>query len=197
MGPKNQIIEYVKQDNGDITATQVTEKGIHRQYLKELLDEQNIERTSRGVYNLPEEFDDNMFALQHRFHKGIYSHGTSLFLHGLTDRTPLVYTMTFLEPYNTTNVKSEGINVYRSFSKYYKLNIVSLKTANGNTIKTYDMEKTLCDILRSNSKVNKEEVVNAFKMYVNRTEKNISKLMKLSHILGVNETVKMYLEVLL
>jgi len=53
-----------------------------------LEDKGLIVKSVRGVYILPEVWDDEMFNLQSRFKRGIYSHETALFLWDLTDRTP-------------------------------------------------------------------------------------------------------------
>ncbi len=197
MNTKEQIIEYMRTHEGTITTQELNGLGIHRQYLKELLESNLIEKMSRGLYQLPNTFDDYMYALQQRFKKGIYSHGTALYLHDLTDRTPLKYTMTFPEPYNTTEAKRSGLLVYRSFEKYYSENTVSLQTANGNWVQVYDKEKTLCDIVRGNSKLTQEEVVNAFKAYAKTKSKNVSKLMDLAKKHRVYKKVKDKMEMLL
>lgn len=56
-----------------------------------------IEKSARGVYILPEVWDDEIFNLQNRLKRGIYSHETALFLWDFTDRTPNRYYMTFSE----------------------------------------------------------------------------------------------------
>ena len=77
--------------------------------IKTLLNSGKIERTARGVYILPEIWEDEFVNLQARFRKGIFSNETALFLLDLTDRTPNRFDMTFTETYNLTNVKKEQI----------------------------------------------------------------------------------------
>lgn len=77
--------------------------------IKTLLNSGKLERTARGVYILPEIWEDEFVNLQARFRKGIFSNETALFLLDLTDRTPNRFDMTFPETYNLTNVKKEQI----------------------------------------------------------------------------------------
>lgn len=77
--------------------------------IKTLLNSGKLERTARGVYILPEIWEDEFVNLQARFRKGIFSNETALFLLDLTDRTPNRFDMTFTETYNLTNVKKEQI----------------------------------------------------------------------------------------
>ena len=106
-----------------------------------------IYRVERGIYALPEVWEDEMFFLQYRFAKGIFSHETALYLHGLTDRTPIRYTMTFPFGYNTGSVKKHKIIAKLSTKETYELGIIETISPAGNQIKVYDVERTLCDIV--------------------------------------------------
>ncbi|NLE89979.1 MAG: type IV toxin-antitoxin system AbiEi family antitoxin domain-containing protein, partial [Dehalococcoidales bacterium] len=97
-----QILYIAKKFNGMITATQVTEAKIPRRCLTECVNKELLYKASRGVYVLPDVWEDEMFILQYKYPKGIFSYETALYLHGLTDRTPLSYTMTFPKGYNIT-----------------------------------------------------------------------------------------------
>ncbi len=197
MNNYNMLIKLAKKNNGYITSKEVTKLGIHREYLKGLVKKGLIERVERGVYMLVNFFDDEMFSMQHRFKKGIYSHGTALFLFGLTDRTPLKYTMTFPLNYNITNAKNNNIEVYRVVDKYYTLGLTKINTMNDNVVNVYSIERTLCDILRSHSHVSSEEATNAFKTYSKMKNKDLYTLFEIAKKLKVDEKARTYMEVLL
>ena len=46
-------------------------------------------REKTGVYTTPDGFVDPMLLMNLRVEQGVLSHGTALYLNGLTDRTPL------------------------------------------------------------------------------------------------------------
>ncbi|WP_319402032.1 type IV toxin-antitoxin system AbiEi family antitoxin domain-containing protein [uncultured Anaeromusa sp.] len=123
MNYAEQIMDLAKTNNGVITSAQVTQAGIHRYYLKMLADQGLLERSERGVYILPTTFDDEMFNLQSRYKKGIFSHGTALFLMDLTDRTPSKYSMTFPLQYNISALKTENVKCYRVKDELYELGV--------------------------------------------------------------------------
>lgn len=127
-------------------------------------------------------FDDGMFNLQSRYKKGIFSHATALFL-DLTDRTPIKYSMTFSLKYNTSALKTENVRCRRVKDELYELGVITGKTPGGNTVRLYNVERTLCDILKSRSNVEIQIVAEAFKRY--------AKLMR------VEKKLRSYLEVLL
>ena len=58
------VVKLAKQQNGTITAAELSKAGISRGHLNYALKNGLLERSSRGVYTLPENFDDEMFGLQ-------------------------------------------------------------------------------------------------------------------------------------
>ena len=89
------ILQIAQENNGTVTTAMVTKSGISRGNLKYLTDTGRLERSGRGVYVLPEIWDDEFFSIQNRFRRGIFSCDTALFLWGMTDRTPNKFCMTF------------------------------------------------------------------------------------------------------
>ena len=110
MNVSDKIIQLAKENNGVVTTTVLSEKRNIARKLKKLVDKGRLEKTARGVYILPEIWEDEFVNVQARFKKGIFSNETALFLWDLTDRTPNRHDMTFPHNYNLTNVKNEGIN---------------------------------------------------------------------------------------
>lgn len=197
VGATEEIIKMAKENNGTVTTAMVVAAGISRGNIKYLVDKGMIEKSARGVYVLPEMWDDEIFNLQSRFKRGIYSHETALFLLDLTDRTPNRYYMTFPTNYNLTKPKEENIRCTQCKEALYELGITEVITPGGNTVRTYGVERTLCDVLRSRSQVDIQVVAEAFKRYATRTDKNIPILSEYAKKLKVEQRLRAYLEVLL
>ena len=197
MSNSNKVLTIAKENNGTVTSAMIQSAGIARQYLKLLVDDGSLEKVSRGVYVLPEVWDDEFFNLQSQFKKGIFSNETALFLHDLTDRTPLAYAMTFPANYNLGNAKNKGILASRSKELFYNRGVETVVSPSGNEVLSYNMEKTLCDILRPRSRVETGVIAEAFKRYATKPNKNIPKLSEYAKILRVEEKVRTYLEVLI
>lgn len=191
------IMQMVKENNGTITSGEVTKAGLSRWSLKILVDSGKLERSARGVYILPELWDDEMYNLQVQFNRGIFSGETALFLNDLTDRTPNRYQMTFPIGYNVTSLKNKNVKAIRTKEEFYELGIVTVLTPGGNPVKTYSREKTLCDILRGISNTDIQIVSEAFKQYARSKEKNIPLLSEYGKILRVEKRLRSYLEVLI
>ncbi len=197
MNYAEQIMDLAKTNNGVITSALVTQAGIHRYYLKLLVEQGLLERSERGVYILPTTFDDEMFNLQSRYKKGIFSHATALYLLDLTDRTPIKYSMTFSLQYNISALKTENVKCYRVKDELYELGVITGKTPGGNTVRLYNSERTLCDTLKGRSNVEIQIVAEAFKRYAKLDKKDIPKLSEYAKLMRVEKKLRSYLEVLL
>lgn len=197
MGAMEEILKMAMENNGTITSAMVVAAGISRGNIKYLVDKGMIERSARGVYILPEILEDEIFNLQSRFKRGIYSYETALFLWDLTDRTPNRYCMTFPINYNLTKPKEEHIKCVQCKEPLYELGVTEAFTPGKNMVKVYNVERTLCDILRAHGQVDIQVVTEAFKRYVNRSDKKIPVLSEYAKVLKVEKRLRAYLEVLL
>ena len=197
MGILEKIIKMARENNGVVTTAMIVAAGFSRGNIKYLVDKGKLEKSSRGVYILPGVWDDEIFNLQNRFKRGIYSHETALFLWDLTDRTPNRYCMTFPINYNLTKPKQENICCMQCKMELYDLGSAETVTPGGHTVGAYSAERTLCDILKSRSRVDIQVVTEAFKRYAVRTDKNIPLLSEYAKILRVETRLRAYLEVLL
>ncbi len=192
-----QILQIAYDNNGVVTTAQVREAGISREYLRLLVKKGMLERSERGVYIIPTLLDDEMFNLQMRIKRGIFSHETALFLLDLSDRTPSFFSMTFPLNYNTTKLKSENVKYYRVKNDHYDLGSISSKSPGGNPVRLYNAERTLCDILKRRSNTDIQIITDAFKRYANLNNKDIPLLSNYSKIFRVETRVRAYLEILL
>ena len=196
MTNKEKVKELLAKYNGVITSEQVTLAGLHRSGLQELVKDGILCCFGRGIYVLNNVWEDDMHLLQCRYEKGIYSHDTALYIWGFSDRAPASYTMTFPKGYNSPSLKLENVYIKRVIPENYSLGVVEVQSPGGNPIRIYDLERTLCDILRgSGSDI---QIVNAaMKKYASSKDKDIHKLMKYAEQLHVKTKVLRYMEVLL
>lgn len=194
---KEQVERLIEEtENGILTAAQVTEAGIHRSVLQEMVKSGDIYRYGRGLYVKSDAWEDDFYLLQQKYKRGIYSHDTALYLLGYSERTPAKYTMTFPKGYNAASMKKENLIVKRVLPKNYDFGQIQMESPFGNTIRVYDLERTLCDILRGSD--NDIQIVGyAMKRYAASKGKNLYRLIQYAERLRVKSKVLRYMEVLL
>jgi len=193
----NGLNQILSQNGGTITTAQANGVGVSNERLRLLVKSGELERVSFGVYVLPDEFVDKMYVAQLRRSKIIYSHETALFLHDLTDRDPIKYTVTVPTGYNTTKLSQEGFNVFTIKREFYEKDLTQLPTIFGNIITVYSLERTICDCLRSRNQIDITILTDAIKRYVKRRDKNLNTLMNMAEYFQVLKPLRSYMEVLL
>jgi hypothetical protein len=90
-----------------------------------------------------------------------------------------------------------GYSVHSQKKSLYEIGITSIQSMYGNFLKLYDVERTLCDMVRDKKNQDRFVLIEGFKEYARSDQKDLSKLTKYSHTFNVADTVRNYMEVLL
>ena len=195
--PIDKIREILENQNGILLTSDLVKFGIPRTYLSILVKRGEIRRISRGVYSAAGYMIDEMISLQARYKGAIFSHETAIYLLGLTDRTPLFYSMTVPAAYNATTLKASGTKVYFVKRNLFLLGVITLKSPHGNDVKTYNLERTICDLLRNRNQIDIQLLNEALKKYVIHKDRNIDQLYNFAKQFRIQKIVREYIEVLL
>ena len=197
MNYQDKLEKLIETKEGLILTREVEAAGISRQYLNILLKEKKLERVAHGVYLTPDAFDDEMYRIQAKNQRIIFSHETALYLHDLTDRDPIEWSVTIPYGYNATHLRDEGIKVYTVKKSLYQMGVVELKTIYGRDIKAYNKERTICDIVRNRNNMDIGILNEAVKRYLSSKDKNIPLLMRYAEELDIQNILRNYVEILL
>ncbi|MDR5659952.1 type IV toxin-antitoxin system AbiEi family antitoxin domain-containing protein [Serpentinicella sp. ANB-PHB4] len=197
MSVTEKLKALIEKYDGVITTKLAEENSIHREYLRGLVRDGDLERVAHGIYITPEVWEDQMMIIQLRKNKMIYSHETALYLHDLTDRDPVQYVVTVPHGYNPTRLKEEGLNVHTVKRELFELGVCYKETTFGNKVKAYDMERTICDILRDRNNQDPSIVSDAIKRYLSSKDKDLNQIMKYARLLRVENVLRPYFEVML
>lgn len=166
------IVSLAQSHNGTVTATMVSDAGIPRYCLKQLCDRNDLIRVARGVYVLPDVWEDDLYILQYTYRKGIFSHGTALWLLDYSDRTPSIFTMTFPYGYHVKNLATK-IHTVQTLKGLYELGLDEARSPGGHSVRVYSIERTLCDIVRGKNIQDIQLVQQAMRKYLSSKERNI------------------------
>lgn len=191
------IDQLVKKHNGMIQTAQVLNAGISKSIFYNYIKEKALEQTSHGIYTAPDAWKDAMYLLHLRCGQAIFSHETALFFHDLTDREPSPYSITVKTGYNPSKLRSEGIQVYTIKKELHLIGVASAITPFGNSVLIYDMERTICDLIRSRSNIEIQTFQGALKQYASRKDKKLRTLMRYAEMFRVEKMLRQYMEVLL
>ena len=153
---------------------------------------------SHGLYLSGDEWVDGLYVLHQRCSKAVFSHDEAFYYHDLTDREPLIHTLTIYSGYNAHRITADGgCKVYTVKKELLDIGKIIIQDNCGNNIPMYDLERTVCDLIRSRNSIEVQEFNSVLKAYVARKDKNLNRLMEYAKLFRVENVIRRYMGVLL
>ena len=191
-------LAVIAKTHGGIIETKIAaQRGISKAMLYKLCKEDKIHRIVKGQYILPDDMQDELLAISNRSERIIFSHETALYLHGISDRTPFEHTLTAPSGCIPSAAIKAECKVYYIKPELFELGKTTLRTPAGNDVPAYDLERTICDVIRSRNKLGTETFLAALKLYAANPKKNLNQLNTYAKQMRVEKVLRHYLEVLL
>lgn len=191
------ILRFAEENSGYITSKEASRLNINSTFLCNLVNAKQLERIVNGIYKLSDYPDDNLYVLSNTSKNICYSHATALYLHNLSDRIPQILDVTVPYNYSGRLLNDSSVDLHYVKNDIFELGIIEIKTINNLIVKCYDLERTICDVIRDRDEMDKELYSKALKEYANSKDKNILKLIKYAKKLNVEKEVVELMEVLL
>ena len=183
--------------DGIITTKQVEDSGLNRTVLKSYVDKGLLVKESQGIYSLSDTIADEYKLIQIRSNKTIFSYGTALYLLGMSDRVPHIIDVTVPQGYNVSRIKKDYPSIHFHYVKkeLWELGITSIKSPVGATVRVYNKERCICDLIRDKKDMDMQLYTQAVKEYF-KTGSNTRKILKYGKQFGLEEKLRTYMEVL-
>lgn len=191
----SKLEKIFKTNDGYITREDVDNANIPSWFLSDFVKKNNLNKIAPGFYADDSYIVDNYYILQRRYPKYIFAGLSALYLLGLTDKIPTDIEVNAPQNYHPSRNKIDSLIVHKiSKAKVYELGIKEVKTMFGNIVRTYDEERTICNVIKHRGKYDGETFIKAIKLYI-KTSNNQSKLFKYARELGIEKKVYEVMEV--
>lgn len=197
MNDLEKILQLIQKNNGYITTKEIVDNGLNKMALKRLCDNGLLKRVSTGYYSLPSMINDDYYKIISKSKNAVFSYNTSLFLHELSDRTPLYFDITVPRGYGGPLQNIDVVSLHYVDSDILNLGMEIIKSPFGMDIKCYDVERTICDIIKDKNNMDKEIYTKALKWYAEKKDKDMLKLAKYAKKLNVEKEVAEIMQVIL
>lgn len=192
-----QIKALAENGDGIIRTAEVEAAGISRPMLKKYMDAGQLERVRKGLYTLRDGLADEYSLLQTQCSKAVYSYGTALFLWGMSDRTPHLVDITVPHGTNLSRLRRDnpGLRCHYVQKEFYELGIAETVSPQGGSVRLYDKERCICDLIRDKDQMELQLFTQAIKDYF-KGKTNPRKLLKYGKLFGIEDKIRIYMEVL-
>lgn len=191
------MVELLERSDGILRHADAIELGVPNATFYNFVRRNGLERVAKGVYLHTDAFPDEMQLLQVKYPKAIFSHDTALYLHDLSEREPVPLSVTVHSNYHSDALRDIGVRIYYVKEAWHELGAMTLDSPEGNPVRVYDMERTICDTIRRRSATDPSAFNYAMRKYAASKDKDLRRLGEYSVEMGMEQRVNDVLEVLL
>lgn len=189
---KKKIKNIFSQHDFVMKTAELKAEKIYYADIQQLLQDGLIEKVRRGYYHWIDDFDGSEIVIINRlFPDAVLCMDTALFYYRYSDRNPHEWHITI-----DKNTSRQRTKIDYPFIKAYRVEYALLLIGetkgeiDGIDVRIYDRDRTICDVLRNMSKMDKEIFNKAIQGYVKDPKKNIPNLMEYAQELRVQKRVK-------
>ncbi|MGN0693294.1 MAG: abortive phage infection protein [Lentihominibacter sp.] len=187
----------VEQNNGYLLTSLVQDAGVSRTYMLKYVKDREMEQLERGIYILPSIWPDSLYVLQIKNKGAVFSNETALYLHGLMENEPSKTCVSVKRGYNATHLIKRGVKTYYVKEELFDVGVIEIETPFGNNVRVYDIDRTICDMVRRKKETDIQVFQTALTEYMSGSKKNVHRLMAFAKLLGIEDKIRNYTEVML
>lgn len=185
------IIEEFTKQGGILKTSELHALGLSSRQIKRLLDEGEISKIKQGYYELADEVNPEEIIIAKLFPEAVIFLESALLYYNYTDRIPKAWQIAV----DRNSEKSKYKIDYPLIEPYYQdpkyLNIgVSTFQVQGFDIRIFDRDRTMCDIMRYEKKIEKEVFTKAVMRYIKDPRKNIRHLFEYAEVFNITKKVQ-------
>lgn len=188
------IKEKLNKTDGVITSKELKNSNIPTIYLTRMVEKGELIRVDRGIYIDSNGDYDEYYFFHNRCKVAVFSYVSALYLQGFTDIIPNEMEVTVYKGYNPHRI-SGNVRIHYVTKEIYDLGMTECQTIFENTVKVYDLERTVCDFIKNRREIEAELFSKTINKYVRYENKDLNKLYEYSKKMKIYEKVKEILEV--
>jgi len=179
---------------GILKTAELKELGLSSRQIKRLLDNGVITKTKRGFYELTDYVVQEEVIIACLFPKAVIFLESALYHYGYTDRIPSAWQIAVDRYSKTTqyNIEVPLVEPFYLEPKFLDIG-VDIMEVDGVEVKIYNKDRTICDVLRYEKKLEKEVFNNAITRYIADSGKNIRRLFEYAEILNIKNKAQTYI----
>lgn len=189
---KNNFIEY----GGVLKTSELNDLGFSSRQIKKLMEEGLITKIKYGFYELTDYIPREEVIIARLFPESVIFLESALFYYEYTDRIPSFWQIAVNKNSNKFqyNIDYPLIKPYYLEPKFIEIGVDTIEIE-GVEVRLYDRDRTICDVLRYETKLEKEVFTNAIKNYVKGPKKNVRNLFEYAEIFNIKNKVQTYIGV--
>ena len=196
MNKNKKIQENFVEHGGILKTSELNELGLSSRQINALIEDNVIVRIKRGFYELVNHFTREEVIIARFFPDAVIFLESALMHYGYTDRIPSAWQIAVNRYSKTTQYEIDYpfVEPYYLEPKFLEIG-VNIINVDGVNVRIYDRDRTICDVLRYERKLEEEVFIQAVKTYIKDPEKNVRNLFEYAEIFNIKNKVQTYIGV--
>jgi len=192
-------VSVFKKKGGLLKTAELLKVGIHPSTLYTLVRNGKLEKISRGLYRLPDSpplSNPDLILITKRISKGVICLLSALSFHDITTHIPHEIQIALPSGAEEPRLEYPPIRTFRFSSRAFTEGIQICRVDRAR-IRVYCPEKTLADCFKFRNSIGLDTALEALKLYRERKDMKVDKIMYFASICRVTKIMRPYLEALL
>jgi predicted transcriptional regulator of viral defense system len=190
------IAKIVKEKGAILRAKDLRDAGLSFVQIRRWVEKGVLEKLDRGVYRFAGYTYDERVEMARRIPTGIFCIYSACHLHNLSDFVPSEQHLAVPKKSRYVLPDYPPVKLYYWEKNAYETGVILFQLPDGE-IRTYDPEKTVCDMFRLRNKVGLDMAKEVTKNYLQRADRNLAKLHEYARQLRIEQKMNDFLMVLL
>ncbi len=190
------LYKEFNKHGGILKTSELNDIGFSSRQIKRLIEDNVVSRIKYGYYELLESTFPEEAIIARLFPRAVIFLESALLQYDYTDRIPSACQIAV----DRNSAKSKYKIDYPLVEPFYlkpnilEIGVDSIQVA-GVTVKIFNRDRTICDVLRYENKLEREVVSNAIQRYVIDSNKNIRRLLEYGERFNIQNKLQTYLGV--
>ena len=193
---KKYLYKAFKNNGGILRTYQLNELGFYSRQINKLIENGDIAKIKRGFYELTGNIYPEEVVIARLFPNAVIFLESALMVYEYTDRIPSSWQIAVDRNSEKNQYKIDYplIDVFYMEPKILDVG-VDINQIENVDVKVFNRDRTICDVLRHENKIEREVFSNAIQRYVKDPKKDIKKLLEYSNLLNLKNKVQTYIGV--
>ena len=185
----------MKERNTYLTSASVKKQGRTAYYkMLESAKQGELIQVRRGVYANIDQLSGNMIDINAVVPEGILCLWSTWSIHQLTTSMPQAFHIAIKRGRKVSIPSFPRMEVHHYTENLLKIGVISM-IIDGFNIRLYDVERCVCDAVKFRNKIGMDICSEIINNYLERPDRNLSKLMDYARRLRVGKILEQYLQV--
>lgn len=187
-----------KKHGGLLRMATAVRAGVHRNTLKQLVEKGDVQRVSRGLYQLadaPSPPHPDLAVVAAKAPEGVICLISALSFHELTTQIPHEVYLAIERNCEPPRITYPPVRCFRFSGPAFSQGIETHRIG-PVAVRIYSREKTLADCFKYRNKLGLDTCLEALRMYRSRRGYNVDALLKYAAVCRVTKVMRPYLEAL-